>query len=190
MAAAVALAAHVRTPGRAEPFEAWRDAQSRGGAWRGACAFCAYAEGQQPGAPPTCRGAPCPEGTRLLPSRLQERFVCFDNHREPRDRLCIARDFEAGGSNVESLPHERRQAFLRELLEAAGEDASARGAAPRYACLNPRSRASVPWTHVHLFEDGVDPEGVLGHAYCAELESRHSERPSPPSATRRVKGTP
>ena len=171
MAAAVALAAHVRTPGREESFDAWRDAQSRGRAWRGACAFCAYAEDQQPGAPPTCRGVPCPAGTRLLPSRPQDRFVCFDNHQEPRDRLCIARNFEEGGSNLENVPHDRRKALLADLLEAAEEDARARGAAPRYACLNPANRASVPWTHVHLFADGVDPEGVLGHAYCAEVSS-------------------
>lgn len=178
--AAVRLASQVVAQPAKPPakMRAWMKQQrSRGGAtWAGACAFCAYAEGQTPddGGPVACRGVPCPSSVRLQPSLLQDDVVCFDNHQETRDRLCILRDFERGRSNVEAIPPARRSSALRTLFEGVLRDAELRGRAPpEKLCLNPRRHASVPWTHVHGFSKGLNPDGgVEDHAYCVDFGRR------------------
>jgi len=150
---------------------AWVSLQAALKAWPGACSFCYYATGD-PKAAATCLERQCPSSAAAFNLYGgDEDVVCFDNYKEKRDRLCILRDFELGRQNIEAMPPQERQATVRRLLEGALRDAAWRGAdVPEMACMNPAKHATVPWTHVHLFKKGLNPDGgVEDHAYCSEL---------------------
>lgn len=139
--------------------------------WAGACSFCFYAEADDLKTAASCRTWYCTDSRAPQNIYRDDTVACFDNHKEPRDRLCIMRDFEQGRSNIEAMPLAARERTLRKLLEGAARDAARRRVAlPEMACLNPADKATVPWTHVHLFEKGLNPDGgVEDHAYCTRF---------------------
>jgi len=159
----------------------WASLKTSLKSWRGACTFCYYANGDMT-QKPYCREYTCPSNSQPLQLYRDDDVSCFNNYQEPRDRLCILRNFEEGRSNIEAMPRADRESTLRRLLDGAARDASWRKVPlPEMACLNPAKKASVPYTHVHLFQKGLNPDGgVEDHAYCtrfrdASLIQRASE---------------
>lgn len=158
----------------APDIPAWAALRSSLPGWPGDCSFCWYSTGDMTRAP-TCERNRCPKRTKPFDLYRDDDVACFDNYKQREDRLCILRDFEEGRANIEAMPLEAREQSLRKLLAGAVRDAEARGQpTPEMACLNPAEFATVAWTHVHLFPEGLNPDkgahgGVEDHAYCVAL---------------------
>jgi len=153
----------------------------------GACAFCAYA--QTPASQPwPSGGASCRDSagaahacrTRLNPREDVDNAgetVCFSNPAPnyAQDRLCIFTSFETGRTNIERMDVGSREKNLEVLIAGARKDGHLQNG--KTLCFHTTAAASVPWTHMHIFDQRVYPRGpdgdmcTAGQAYC----TRYSE---------------
>lgn len=148
----------------------------------GTCAFCAYAQKDGQSWPPAwvktgmanCKDThgdnPCK--TRLNdPKNVNNmgKTVCFDNPTSPWDRLCIFTAFETGNSNVEHMNPATRVENLTQLINDAKADGRVKNNTT--LCFHNGNTASVPWTHMHAFDQAAHtagPENMCANksAYC------------------------
>jgi len=133
----------------------------------GNCAFCIYATTPQASQSwnQTCDGSKCQ--TKLNPKNEvynQGAVVCFNNHVDPRDRLCIFTDYSTGKSNIDAWAPRERVANATVLIEEAQNDAVKRGDTleGKTLCFHNQGAASVAWTHMHVFDKKLNPGGPEG----------------------------
>jgi len=139
----------------------------------GSCDFCTYAndltKSSKDDKPCHCTSDSIGE-SEWSNNKGTEGIVCFKNHRDVEDCLCIFSDYNRGRNNIEFMESKDLSRNLQNMLDAANSMKIVPEDVDR-VCFHKPEYVSVAWTHGHFFkykEDNINwPDGVSpANEYC------------------------